>query len=151
MGCGLSFKSEKPKKKQKEVTSNTCTILSDRQNLLIRETWSIIQDEILTIGVYIYYSKRLWPIIDDSFRQVLCDVYTTEVREAWQTFIEFIFESMKEGIDAMSLAQSLSTECEINIINNQSNDKPILNRLEENSDAELTISDENVDTKLLNK
>ncbi|XP_036363294.1 neuroglobin-like isoform X1 [Octopus sinensis] len=226
MGCGLSFKSEKPKKKQKEVTSNTCAILSDRQNLLVRESWSIIQDEILTIGVYIYYSffqseydlreyfssifqinkektkmhmnqdklerhamllmetlgfavskldeiedlrdflndlggkhywrkvkpymiRRLWPIIDDSFRQVLCDVYTTEVREAWQTFIEFIFDSMKEGIDAMSLAQTLSTECQS--IDDQNNDKPTLNHLEENSDAELTISDETVDTKLLNK
>ncbi|XP_029642489.1 uncharacterized protein LOC115217050 isoform X3 [Octopus sinensis] len=96
-----------------------------------------------------YMIRRLWPIIDDSFRQVLCDVYTTEVREAWQTFIEFIFDSMKEGIDAMSLAQTLSTECQS--IDDQNNDKPTLNHLEENSDAELTISDETVDTKLLNK
>lgn len=174
-------------KRQKDLSSNGDAIFTDRQILLIQETWSIIQDEILAIGVYIYYSffqseldlrnlfshilhtnkegtklqmnqdklerhaillmetlgyavtsledieklqdflhdlggkhfwmkvepamlQRLWPVIDDSFRQVLCDVYTTEVRDTWQCFMQFIFDSMKEGIDAMALAQTIKND-----------------------------------------
>ncbi|XP_022312376.2 neuroglobin-like [Crassostrea virginica] len=43
--------------------------------------------------------ERLWPSIDDSFRTVLQDVYTPEVRSSWQRVINFMIDKISESME----------------------------------------------------
>lgn len=43
--------------------------------------------------------ERLWPSIDDSFRTVLQDVYTPDVRSSWRCVIDFMIEKIAETME----------------------------------------------------
>ncbi|XP_064601032.1 neuroglobin-like [Liolophura sinensis] len=49
------------------------------------------------------YLERLWPAIDFGLKEVLQDVYTREVKDAWKQIFMYIITKMKEGMSRARL------------------------------------------------
>ncbi|XP_062605210.1 uncharacterized protein LOC134266999 [Saccostrea cucullata] len=66
---------------------------------LIQSFLSYVGQRHVQSNVKPHMLERLWSSIDDSFRTVLQDVYTPDVRTSWKIVVDFMIEKIAESME----------------------------------------------------